>query len=224
MLRHCFRLAVLAALVVAVPERASAWPPGGVIAAPVGYQDEPRVLLGKNGSVLAFWSDARWLDNFDLYGQLLLSTGQVATGWPDTGLMIARARDDQRAFSGISHPDGSFILGILDYRNFGDGGTGADTYITRVLPSGGIDPAWPRHGFQAIDRLGDDVAGRMIWVASDTLMTGCPAGYPGDGTPRPLLQRVAVTPAGPQSLWSSEGIRYAWLPYEILTTFDMAAD
>src|SRR5262249_3283471 len=118
MLRNGFRLALFVALSLGVPETASAWPPEGVIAAPFGYQDEPRVLLGKNGSALAYWSDARWLDNFDVYGQLLLSTGQVAPGWPDTGLMIARARDDQRTFSGIVHPDGSFILGILDYRNF----------------------------------------------------------------------------------------------------------
>jgi hypothetical protein len=174
--------------------------------------------------VLVWWDDSRWQENFDLYGQLLLSSGLVAPGWPDTGLMIARAPDDQRTMSGITHPDGSFILGILDYRNFGLGGTGADTYITRVLPSGEIDPNWPRHGYQAIDRLGDDVAGRMIWVAPDTLMTGCDAGFPGDGTPRPLLQRVAVTPTGPQSLWGSEGIRYAWLPYTIQSTFDLVPD
>jgi hypothetical protein len=224
MSHHYYRLALLAALLAVGATGAAAWPPGGVIAAPFGGQDEPLVLRGENCSVLAIWSDSRWLDNFDLYGQLLLSTGQIAPGWPDTGLMIARAAGAQRTLSGISHPDGSFILGIADYRNFFLGGTGADTYITRVLPSGEIDPAWPRQGFQAIDRPGDDGAVRMIWVAPDTLMTGCAAGYPGDGTPRPLLQLVAVTPAGPQSLWGSEGIRYAWLPYEILTTFDLVPD
>jgi len=225
MLRHCHRIALLAALLAVATGRAIAWPPGGVIAAPIGGpggQDEPRVLLGQNGSVLAWWSDGRWFEgSADLYGQLLLSSGLVAPGWPDTGLMIARARDDQRTMSGITHPDGSFILGILDYRNFGLGGTGADTYITRVLPSGEIDPTWPRHGFQAIDRLGDDVAGRMIWVAPDTLITGCTTT---DATPMPLLQRVAVTPAGPQSLWGSEGIRYTWLPDPVLSTFDLAPD
>jgi hypothetical protein len=92
------------------------------------------VLLGRNGSVLVSWSDQRWLEGFDLYGQLLLSTGLVAPGWPDTGLMIARAPKDQRTMSGITHPDGSFILGILDYRKLRSRWTGADTYITRVAP------------------------------------------------------------------------------------------
>jgi hypothetical protein len=107
------------------------------------------VLLGQNGSLLAWWSDERWLDGgFDAYGQLLLSTGQVAPGWPDTGLMIVRAHQSQRTLSGISDPDGSFILGISDDRNRVIGGTGFDTYITRVLPNGEIDPTGPDMDFR----------------------------------------------------------------------------
>jgi hypothetical protein len=184
------------------------------------------LLLGRQGSVLAFWSDGRWQDDFDLYGQLLTSTGLVAPGWPDTGLMIARAFEDQRALSGLSHPDGSFILGILDFRNFGVGGTGPDTYLTRVLPDGSVDPTWPRHGFQAIERVGDDAPGRMVWVGPDTLVTCTSYDEPG-GEPylfALLFQSVAITPSGPQALWGSEGLAYLWRPKGAWSTAEIAPD
>src|SRR5262245_41343185 len=111
MLQPYMRIPLLAlVLAAALPSAATAWPPGGVVVAPVPGQTEPRVLLGRQGSVFAFWSDERWLDSFDAYGQLLTSSGLVAAGWPDTGLMIARAPDDQRAASGLSLADGSFVV------------------------------------------------------------------------------------------------------------------
>ena len=77
--------------------------------------------------------------------------------------------------------------------------------LTHVLPDGRIDPAWPRHGYQATDAPGDESAGRMIWVAPDTLVTCSGYDYP-DGVFRTIFQRVALTPTGPQSLWGAEGI------------------
>ena len=224
-MRHLFNRLALPALLVAVVARpAIAWPPGGVVAAPVPGQDEPRVLLGKQGSVLAFWSDYRWHEGFaDLYGQLLTSSGQVAPGWPDTGLMIARAFDDQRPAASLSHPDGSFILGILDFRNAHLGGTGVDIFFTRVLPDGRIDPSWPREGFQATERVGSEYPRRMVWVAPDTLVACSFDSHP-DGVYRPVLQRVAVTPAGPQLPWGSQGIRYDWRPNGLLSTVEIAPD
>src|SRR5262245_12277997 len=72
-------LALLALFAVALPLGAAAWPPGGVVVAPVPDrgQGEPHVLLGRAGSVLAFWSDGRWLDSFDVYGQLLTHDGLI---------------------------------------------------------------------------------------------------------------------------------------------------
>src|SRR5688572_6167647 len=84
---------------------AKAWPPGGVAVAPLpnGPQDQARLLQGRDGAVFAFWSDSRWLDGYwDLYGQLLTPSGLVAPGWSDTGLMIARAWEDQKPISGLS--------------------------------------------------------------------------------------------------------------------------
>ena len=112
--------------------------------------------------MLAYWSDGRWFDGWDVYAQLLTRFGSIAPGWPDTGLMVARAWDDQRSAAGVAHPDGSFIVGIADYRNFIFGGSRLDSYLSRVLPDGRIDPAWPRHGFRAIDRPNDDGPGRMV--------------------------------------------------------------
>ena len=106
---------------------ALAWPPGGVAVAPLpnAPQDEPRLLAGRDGAVFAYWSDGRWLEPYsDLYGQLLDRAGNVAPAWPDTGLMLDRAFDNQGPAAGLTHPDGSFIVGIewsiaaRTYQNF----------------------------------------------------------------------------------------------------------
>jgi len=222
------RLSVFALLLLmGLPNLAAAWPPGGVVVAPVPDrgQGEPHVLLGRQGSVLAFWSDFRWLDGSnDLYGQLLTHDGRVAPGWPDTGLMIARAADDQRPVAGLSHPDGSFIVGIADFRDYSSG-NGVDAYLTRVQPDGRIDSAWPRHGFQAIDRPGDNTPARMKWVAPDTLVICCGYTEPGIDLPIGLLfQKVAVTPAGPQAVWGSAGLVYQWRPSTVYTTGELVPD
>ena len=224
---HHFSI-VLALLLAVSPRLASAWPPGGVVVAPVPDrgQNEPHLLLGKHGTPFAYWSDGRWLDgSADLYAQLLTSSGQIALGWPDTGLMVARAFEDQRALSGLSHPDGSFILGILDYRNSVVGGTGADTYVARVLPDGSTDPTWPRHGFQATARYGVEGARRMIWVAPDTFVTCTGFTEPqGPFFPKFQFQSVAITPSGPVALWGPEGLVYQWRPNPLLTTAEVAPD
>ena len=175
-MRHPLRLLALVAVSFVMCGTAGAWPPGGVFVAPLpqGGQFEPHVLLGRGGSVLAFWSDQRWLDSFDTYGQLLTHDGLVAAGWSDTGLMIARAPGDQRPQSGLSLSDGSFIVGFQDDRNRVPGGTGTDPYVNHVLPDGRIDPTWPRQGFQAIARIDDDAPRRMTWVAPDTFVIMSP--------------------------------------------------
>jgi len=206
-----------------LPGVATAWPPGGVVVAPVPSttQLEPHVLLGRSGAVLAFWSDSRWHEgSYDLYGQLLTRDGLIAPGWPDTGLMIARAPDSQHPISGLSLLDGSFIVGIADFRNHVIGGTGVDTYISRVLPDGRIDPTWPRQGFRAIDRSDDDGPRRMTWVAPDTLVIESPYLFP----VQLLFQRVAVTPAGPQLPWGAAGVLYRWRPNQVSSTQEILPD
>ena len=88
MRRQC-RLVVLGTMVLFAPvaTAAWAWPPGGVVVAPIpppGGQTEPRLLLGQNSSVLAFWSDGRWFDgSADVYAQLVNQFGHIASGWSD---------------------------------------------------------------------------------------------------------------------------------------------
>lgn len=208
---------------------ALAWPPDGVVVAPIpppGGQFEPRVLLGMEGSVLAFWSDGRWYDGgFDVYAQLLTRFGRISPGWPDTGLMVVRAPQDQRPTFGMSHPDGSFIVGFGDNRNFFPGSR-TDSYLTRILPDGRIDPAWPRHGFRAVERDEDELPYRMAWVAPDTLVFA--SGYQRPNTivinSAPLLQRIAITPYGPEQPWGPAGILYDWRPLGVASTLELTPD
>jgi hypothetical protein len=183
--------------------------------------------LGRESSVLAYWSDGRWFEGYeDLYAQLLTRHGQVAAGWSDTGLMVARAARGQRPSAGLSHPDGSFIVGFGDGRNAVPGGTLIDSYISRILPDGRIDPAWPRHGFRAIGRPNVESPYRMTWVAPETLMIASRYQHPVDINIHylPLLQRVAVTPAGPELPWGIEGILHDWRPLGLSSTLELTPD
>jgi hypothetical protein len=227
MRRSLNQMALWALLVgAAMPGQGLAWPVGGVIVAPITTsvdQLEPRLVLGEAGAVLVYWSDDRWLDSDDLYGQLLAPAGTVAPGWPDTGLMIARAANNQRSGAGLAMPDGSFIVGMVDFRNSVPNGTGTDTYLSHVLADGRSDPAWPRQGFQAVNRADDDSPGYVLLVASDTLVTSCLFLTP-DGLLRPLIQRVAITPSGPVLPWTPAGIAYQWRPHGGLTTLSLVPD
>jgi len=219
------------ALCVLLAAPVLAWPPGGVIVAPIpppGGQEEPRLLLGRENSVLAYWSDGRWYDGgFDVYAQLLDRFGHVSASWSDTGLMVVRAPDDQRVTAGLSHADGSFIIGLSDDRNFVAGGSRTDSYLTRILPDGRVDPAWPRHGFRAVERDAAEHPYRMVWVAPDTLMfvSGCQLPNTAALNAAPLLQRVAITSTGPELPWGAAGILHDdWRPFGVAQTLELTPD
>jgi len=224
---HKVLVQVLASILSAAPSVSLAWPAGGVAVAPIpgpGGQLETHLLLGRDGSVLSFWSDGRWFEGTaDTYGQLLTRYGQVAPGWPDTGLMIMRAPESQRPVAGLSLADGSFIVAVEDSRNEAPG-VGADQYISHVLPDGRIDPTWPRHGFRVTDRVGPDRPAHVCWLAPDTLLTMSP--YYNEASARVdlLYQSVAVTAAGPVALWGSGGLLYRWRPNDIDASLTLAPD
>lgn len=203
------------------PAALAGWPSGGVPLAPIPLsqgQFRPHVLVS-GGNAFVYWQDARWLE-WDLYGQLITSQGLVAPAWPDTGFMIVRAPDNQEPGPGLKLADGSFLLSFADFRDHVVGGTRVDPYVTRVRSDASIDPAWPRHGFQAVTRPRDESPEALGWVAPDTLLILFRSGFPEDDV---MAQRFAVTPQGPIALWGADGVPVAAGPRRVLS-FAMIPD
>jgi len=181
--------------------------------APAGYQFRPRLLSSPSGRVLAYWQDLRQDlltggDAYgDLYGQLVTAAGTIAPGWPDTGLMIARADDEQQPAAGLVFPDGSFLVSINDGRAFPLHTTRYDAYLTKVRPDATIDSAWPRHGYQITAARLDEFPYRMVWASPDTVVMATMHGTVdlSDSSHELLMQRVAVGPGPPQVLWDPIG-------------------
>ncbi len=208
------RLIVLSFLALSIAgshDALAGWPPGGVPIAPItlsegqeGHQFRPHVLVSDVGAFV-YWQDARWLDSWDLYGQLVTSNGLIAPAWPDTGFMIARAPNNQIPAPGYTLADGSFLVTFADYRDHVIGGTGQDPYVTRVRTDATIDPGWPRHGFQAVSRLGSQRPAVVARVAPDTLLILFRSDFDEDV----MAQRVAISPSGPSAVWSMDALLVA---------------
>lgn len=190
---------ILLLIAVLVPSIASAWPPSGVPLAPGLPASSPRVLLGRDTTAFTFWADNRWGEpSADIYAQLVTSRGEIAAGWPDTALMVSRARFHRAPVAGISDPDGSFLVG------WGDGRDGPyEPYLSRVLSDGRIDPTWPRHGLRIFDPEVSSGLRALVWSAPDTVVVlALPEGAI-DGC---VLQSLAITPQGPVPVWGSSGV------------------
>lgn len=191
------------------------WQPGGIPIAPIPLsqaQTRPQILLSQQRDAFVYWEDGRWQDHWDLYGQLVRSSGEIAPAWPDTGLMISRARDDQIPASGYTLADGSFLVTFGDYRNLVFGGSGLDPYVTRVRTDASIDPAWPRHGFQAVSRAGSQHPSVAGWASPDTLLILFGSGSVDDDL---MAQRIAITPSGPSAVWSLDAVFVASGPHSV---------
>ena len=200
----------------------ASWPAGGLPLAPIslGAQFRPHVLVA-GGNAFVYWEDGRWLDGYDIYGQMVTAAGQIAPSWPDTGLMVVRASDEQVPATGFALADGSFLVTLADYRDFGViGGTGLDPYVSRVRQDATIDPAWPRHGFQAVNRLGPQRPAVVAQLSPDTLIILFGSDSPEDDV---LAQRIAVSPSGPSAEWSMDAVLVAGGPRSVLYV-DVATD
>lgn len=197
----------LIALLLALPSIAVAgWPQGGIPLAPIPLsqgQFRPHILTS-NGNAFVYWQDGRWFDSWDLYCQFVTRFGQIAPAWPDTGLMIARAHDDQIPEPGFALADGSFLVLFGDYRDLVPGGTGLDPYVTRVRADASIAPGYPPHGFQLMNRAGSQRPAIVGMVAPDTLVFLWAESF---AVPDIFAQRVAITPTGPSSVWGVDGVR-----------------
>lgn len=121
-----------------------AWPADGR-ALCTAYEEQRGLVMtsdGAGGAIVA-WTDLRlgYSGFIDAYAQRVLASGDLAAGWPEDGLPIATAPNDQDV-TGIA-PDGSggAIIIWTDTRD-----NRFDIYAHHVLASGELDPDWPVDG------------------------------------------------------------------------------
>lgn len=134
-------------LLVANPEPTwGAWTNNPLTSIPVAPsaadQSSPAVVAdGQGGAFIAF-NDSR-AGNSDVYLQRLTSAGNVAPGWPATGLAICGATGDQYEPVAISDGAGGVIVAWVDNRT-----TNSDIYAVRIGPTGARPAGWPLNGKQ----------------------------------------------------------------------------
>ena len=91
------------------------------------------------GGALVVWVDTRSGES-DIYAQHLVSSGNVAPGWPADGVPVCLARGFQDRLAMVSDGSGGLIIAWQDYR----AGSHGTVYSQRVTSTGEI--AWQADG------------------------------------------------------------------------------
>lgn len=138
-------LAAIALLVAPAPLW-SAWPTTplqGLRIAPFAADQSytKAVSDGAGGAIVVFLD--RRNGAYDVFVQRVTVTGEIAPGWPASGLALCTAGGDQ--FEPLLVPDGAggAVVTWQDYRS-----GNADVYVARVTANGALSPGWPANGLQ----------------------------------------------------------------------------
>lgn len=91
-----------------------------------------------------FWTDARnyLTTSDDVFMQRVLANGEIAPGWPATGLVISDTIWSQRGFDLIADGAGGAIALWKDERRRPSPGLHPDLFAQRVRPDGTLAPGW----------------------------------------------------------------------------------
>ena len=127
---------------------APGWPLTGplTVSAAAGLQEQPVMVTDGAGGAFLFWQDARNGGNYDIYGQHITATGQVASSvnganWVTDGIAISSATGNQYAPMAISDGSGGAIVVWQDGRR---GAGNYDIYAQHVDADGNL--LWPPAG------------------------------------------------------------------------------
>ncbi len=148
------QLALLLALGLASarPSQA-AWPPDGVPLCggrPACDATFPVPAPDGTGGAFVVWADNRASPTSaisDIFMQRVMGTGEIAPGWPATGLPVCTdpAWQGHSLWSVVPDGFGGVIMAWQDQRNDALYGTG-DIYAQRILADGSLAPGWAVNG------------------------------------------------------------------------------
>jgi hypothetical protein len=196
---------------------ATGWPAAARRLAQTNYdQWYPRLTTDGASGAIVVWRDRRNSGSTigdDLYGQRVLSSGAVATGWPAAGVAICTAAGDQNEASMVPDGSGGALIAWQDLRNqpacvgYGSppnyyySGCNVDVFAERLFSTGVLDPNIPAGGLALVtnSQLGQELptlvmtssgVGVVAWH-DNSLQPYCPVCY---GVIRDQRFTVDVTP------------------------------
>jgi hypothetical protein len=110
-------------------------------------QKRPQLVSNGEGGAFVVWEDSRSGSDYDIYGQLIDSTGR--TIWRAGGISICTAIGPQRYPQVTADSSGGFIITWFDRRN----GRNYDIYAQRINAEGRIQ--WNTNGVAICTAVGD---------------------------------------------------------------------
>jgi hypothetical protein len=166
------------------------WAANGIVVAQ-GSSDQLLVSAAPSaGGVILVWQDRRSASDSDVYAQCLTSAGDVASGWPTTGLPVCGAGGDQTSAVVISDGLGGAYVAWQDFR----GGSGWDIYAQHVTLAGQVTVGWPQDGLPVCVATGNQLRPVLALDESGGLLVAWVDGRSGEADYDIYSQRI--TPEG----------------------------
>lgn len=142
---------------------AGSWPADGVVLSTACCARGPQVVHDGAGGVVVVWQDTR-TGGEDIYAQRVISSGEIAPGWPPDGVPVCTDPAPQILSSATTDGQGGVVIAWYDHRNVLSGTTRSDIYAQRILADGSLAPGWPVNGAPVTRAPGDQL---FPVVASD---------------------------------------------------------
>ncbi len=231
---HVIRVSsiIFALSLAAAAPALGAWPVDGVRLAPTATgQNAPVVvsdggaLTGGGSGAIVVWQESRGLTGTDVYAQRVLVDGQIAPGWPATGVALCTASANQTSIVAVPDGAGGAIVAWRDFRSGGPNAT--DVYAQHVTAAGTIADGWPANGLgvctaegaQRAPGLAPDGAGGALAAWMDLRGGSTPDifiqhfkgdgtladGWPADGLPAYNHGEIGVPQPEPPVTVASDG-------------------
>lgn len=139
-----------------------AWVANGVRLGPIGQV--PRAISdGLGGAIVVWWDEANGINNTDIRGQRIDSSGVLK--WGTEGVAICSQTDDQTVGDIVSDGAGGVVVTWTDFRN--NATSGLDVFAQRVLAAGTL--SW--------SSLGVTVCNATSTQTSEALVRDASGGY-----------------------------------------------
>jgi hypothetical protein len=186
---------------------AGGWPADGIqVANGTGIEFQPAIALDGAGGVFLAWVRYRGIGSeTDLVATRVTSSGAIAGGWPDSGLVICAAPGRQDLPTIVPDAEGGFYAVWRDYRDetdFSDGGE-SDIYAQRVSGAGMFPAGWGGDGLAVRAAPGDERIPKAVADGSGGLLVA----WENDATGVPNVFVQRITPEGLVAAgWDAAGV------------------
>lgn len=158
-------------------------------------QGEPVIASDGAGGAIVAWDDRRaGGQQWHIFAQHVLATGEVDGAWPENGRRLCAAATSQTSPTIVADGAGGAVIVWLDHRN-----ANADIFAQRVQANGQIDPSWPPDGLVVCSSSSYQTTPVAVLSCPDAVVVawGEDLGGPSDVYAGRILLSGAVDPSWP---------------------------